>query len=309
VQPGKGMADWNRHHRHRDRERDMKTIMLATDFSERSDRALRRATLLARQAGAALSIVHVVDDDQPRRIVDSERDAASDLLSELRNTVRTVDGIACETRIVMADPFAGIAMAAGEEAPDLLVIGPHRRHALRDVFTGTTAERTIRAVTCPVLMANAPPVGPYGHVMLTTDLSEGAARAARVCTGLGIAGRARVSILHVFDAPVVNLAMSHALPPEDRQAYLEERREDAVRALSAFVNRLDGQAIRRDVRQARRGPAEEILAAAREASADLVVVGTGGRTGIERFVIGSVAEAVLRAADRDVLAVPPAADA
>ncbi len=170
----------------------MKKIMLATDFSERSDRALRRATLLARQFEAALLIVHVVDDDQPRRIVESERDVASTLLRELRDTVQDIDGIPpCETRVELADPFVGIARAVEEVAPDLLVIGPHRRQALRDVFDGTTAERTIRSVTCPVLMVNAPPVGPYGHVMLTTDFSEGSKRAAKTCIGLGIARDAR----------------------------------------------------------------------------------------------------------------------
>lgn len=61
----------------------MKTIMVATDFSERSDRALRRATLLARQFEATMLLVHVVDDDQPRRIVDAERDEATKLLRQM----------------------------------------------------------------------------------------------------------------------------------------------------------------------------------------------------------------------------------
>ena len=285
----------------------MKKIMLATDFSERSDRALRRATLLARQFGASLSIVHVVDDDQPRRIVDSERDAASALLRELRRTVQEVDGVSCETRVVLADPFAGIARAAEEEMPDLLVIGPHRRQALRDVFVGTTAERTIRSVTCPVLMVNAPPVGSYGHVMLTTDMSEGAERAANFCRALGISDGARVSILHVFDAPALHLVMGHTMPADVRQAYLEDEREEASRDLAAFVNSVDWRPIRQKVRQVRNSPAEEILTAAKEGSANLVVVGTHGRGGLGRFFLGSVAEAVLRRADCDVLAVPPEA--
>lgn len=287
--------------------RAMKTIMLATDFSERSDRALRRATLLARQFGAAMSIVHAVDDDQPRRIVDNERRAATALLDELEATVRDVDGIACRTRVVLADPFAGIARAAEEEMPDLLVIGPHRRQALRDVFVGTTAERTIRAVRCPVLMVNAPPVGSYGRVMLTTDLSEGAERAARACAALGLARGAGASILHVFDAPATELAMSHTMPAAERQAYLDDRRRAAAGALAAFVETLDWPMLQKDVRLLRSDPSEEILATARSISADLIVVGTRGRSGLARFLLGSVAEAVLRTADRDVLAVPPAA--
>lgn len=286
----------------------MKKILLATDFSERSDRALRRATLLARQFGASLCMVHVVDDDQPRRLVDSERDAALAVIGELRKTVQDIDGVSCETRIMLADPFAGIVRAAAEVAPDLLVIGPHRRRVLQDVFVGTTAERTIRSVACPVLMVNAPPVGSYRHVMLTTDLSEGAAHAARACAALDIARGARTSILHVFDTPAIHLAMSHTIPAEDRENYLDDQRKEASRALTAFVKSLGWRAIRQEVRQARNAPAHEILAAAMDGSADLVVVGTQGRSGLARFFLGSVAEAVLRRADRDVLAVPPSDD-
>lgn len=283
----------------------MKKIMLATDFSERSDRALRRATLLARQFGGTLSIVHVVDDDQPRRIVDSERNVASELLRELRNTVQKVDGISSETRVMLADPFAGIARAAEEEAPDLLVIGSHRRQALRDVFVGTTAERTIRSVDCPVLMVNAPPVGSYRHVMLTTDMSEGAENAVRTCIALGIMSQADASFLYVYDAPATRLAMSHTVPVDDREAYLEEQRKEAARSLAEFVKRTGMRSSRQLVRFGLRATADEILEATKEEETNLIVLGTEGRSGVAKFFLGSVAEAVLRSADRDVLAVPP----
>lgn len=283
----------------------MKTIMVATDFSERSERALGRATLLARQTGAALALVHVVDDDQPARIVEAEREVAADLLREQADTLRDTDGVACTARVILDDPFAGIVAAASEIAPDLLVLGPHRRRPLRDVFVGTTAERTIHSVTCPVLMVNAPAVRPYGQVMLTTDLSEAAARAANACAGLGIARGAEIAILHLFNAPAVKLAMGHTLPTDSVKDYLDDQKQEASRNLAAFVKSLEWRSIRQDVRQARSSSAEDILTAAREGSADLIVVGTQGRTGLARFLLGSVAEAVLRGADRDVLAVPP----
>lgn len=282
----------------------MKKIMLATDFSERSDRALRRATLLARQFGGTLSIVHVVDDDQPRRVVDSERNVASELLQELRNTVQKVDGISCETRVMLADPFAGIARAAEEEAPDLLVIGSHRRQALRDVFVGTTAERTIRSVDCPVLMVNAPPVGSYRHVMLTTDMSEGAENAVRACVALGLVSQADVSFLYVYDAPATRLVMSHTVATDDWEAYREEQRQEAAKILAQFVKRTGMRSSRQLVRFGLRTTADEILEATREEEANLIVLGTEGRSGVAKFFLGSVAEAVLRSADRDVLAVP-----
>ncbi|WP_417247940.1 universal stress protein [Celeribacter sp.] len=284
----------------------MKKIMLATDFSERSDRALRRATLLAKKFGASLSIIHAVDDDQPSRIVESESVEASTLLRQLQDTVQTVDGIPCESRVVLADAFVGIAQAVDEEAPDLLVIGPHRRQALRDVFVGTTAERTIRSVACPVLMVNAPPVGPYRHVMLATDLSSGSKRAVDTCFDLGLTDGVDVSFLHVYDAPAVRLTMSHTIGPEGKDAYLEELRSDAAKDLAQFVRQTNLRSSRQLVRFWDHAPADEILKATQEHSVGLVVLGTEGREGVAKFVLGSVAEAVLRKADCDVLAVPPA---
>ncbi len=137
----------------------MQKILVATDFPERSDRAQRRATLLARQSGASIALVHVIDDDQPRRVIDTERDEAENLLNQMAATLRDVDGVECDTQVILATPFVGIIKAVADVAPDLLVIGPHRRQVLRDVFTGTTAERTIRPINCPVLMVNATPVG------------------------------------------------------------------------------------------------------------------------------------------------------
>ena len=129
----------------------MQRIMLATDFSERSDRALRRAVLLARSHGARLDLVHVVDDDRPQRIVQHEVEDARAMLRELARALERDDGVQTDIDIILSDPFAGIVTAAAERQPDLLVIGPHRRPILRDVFLGTTAERTIRPAAGPMV--------------------------------------------------------------------------------------------------------------------------------------------------------------
>ena len=137
----------------------MQHIMVATDFSERSDRALRRATLLARETGAALTVLHAVDDDRPRRIVEHEQEDAEALLTRLTATLQEVDGVKAAMRVILGEASEAILLATREDTPDLLVIGPHRRQIFRDVFIGTTAERTIRSARCPILMANAAPVG------------------------------------------------------------------------------------------------------------------------------------------------------
>ena len=176
----------------------MNNILVATDFSERSDRALRRASLLARQRNARLTLLHVVDDDQPQTIVKAEQQEAAALLEQTAATLQQHDALQCQTRLVLGSPFAGITSVAASIKPDLLVIGSHRRQILREVFVGTTAERTIRTAVCPVLMVNASPTTNYQHIMRTSALTglvgintpfdpptQGSTQTCHRCEGIG----------------------------------------------------------------------------------------------------------------------------
>ncbi len=283
----------------------MQRIMLATDFSERSDRALRRAALLARAHGAVLDLVHVVDDDRPRRIVEHEATEARSLLGELSQSLHSVESVQCDTEILLSDPFEGIVRATKERSPDLLVIGPHRRQILKDAFVGTTAERTIRSVECPVLMVNGPPVGPYRHVMLTTDLSENAKSALQRYLTLTLEPHARHSILHVFDVLALRLATSGTLAEEDSKFHIAERASEARRDLAKFIGDLGKQPMEMVVRYLKTAEADEIQAAADELGADLIVLSTQGKGALSRMILGSVTERVLQDATVDVLAIPP----
>lgn len=285
----------------------MKRILAATDFSVRSDRAIRRAVLLAKRSGASITLVHVVDDDKPERIVKAAHDAASTLLNEQVRSLRRVDGIDCHATIVLGDPFEGIAKATGQIAPDMLVLGPHRRRLLKDVFIGTTAERTIRAARRPVLMANGVPAGFYRHILIAVDFSECSRQAIRDVRTLGLHRQAAVSVVHVYDTPASG-AVTRSLPVEDQiRDYLADENARAAEALAAFLSDLDFSPDRQIVKFNETSVSDAICSAAREASADLISVGTHGRTGLSHMMLGSVAEGVLRSADRDVLAIPPSA--
>ena len=282
----------------------MRKIMIATDFSERSDRALRRAVILCRARNAALEIVHVVDDDRPRRIVDHEVKDARQLLDELSRSLKAMDGVSCSTQIFEDDPFSGIVKAVEQSKPDLLVIGPHRRQILRDAFIGTTAERTIRMAHCPVLMVNGPPVGPWRHVLLTTDLSEPTAKAMNRFTELGLGSGVRSSILTLFDAPALRLAMSESLGTEGQKAYLKDLGVDTRNALAAFKSRAGINHAEEVVLAQETTVANDILKAAESLKADMIVIASQGKGAVARMVLGSVALQVLKDAQCDVLVMP-----
>lgn len=268
---------------------------------------MRRAALLAKASGAAISLVHVVDDDQPQRMVQVESAAAESVLEEKAQSLRAHDGLPCDWRIVLGDPFAGIVQAVEDAAADLVIVGPHRRSILKDVFVGTTAERTVRSSKRPVLMANGVPAGAYRHALIAVDLSPHSAAAVQAARGLRLAQLGTTSVLHVFDAPATGLMRRTSSAEDQIDEYHESVRAQAVAELSAFLQPLDFRPARQIVHYSDLSPAHAILTTAREVGADLIVLGIQARSGIARLLLGSVAEETLRNSNLDVLVVPSAA--
>jgi nucleotide-binding universal stress UspA family protein len=283
----------------------MMRFLVATDLSERSNRALRRAALIAARHEAELIAVHVVDDDQPARLVELERREAGALLAETIKTLGLPDSVRARGLVVTGTPFDGVLRAAAEEEADLVVMGSHRRRLLANVFVGTTAERVIRNGTRPVLMVNAEPEGPYLHVLTTTDLSEASVGALRSARKLGLTEGPHIGLLYAFDAAAkgwVTLASGNGDLTRD---YVDDERTRMRQQVYAWIK--DHDLPTPASLSLVEGPAAaEIVAEADKAGWELVVVGTHARSGVPRLLHGSVAEYVLRHSTRDVLAVPPA---
>lgn len=281
----------------------MHRILVATDFSTRSDRALRRALLLARQSSAKLVLLHVVDDDQPTQMVEAQRDESTNLLEELTQTARA-DGIGCEFSVVLGDPFERIALAAEELRADLVLLGPHRRQILRDIFVGTTAERIIRTSGRPVLMVNGFPTSLHRTVVIAMDFTPYSATAARAARQLGLLEHGEPIALHVIEDATGPLARA-SIPMQELRVREMQEEETAHAKLAQIVAEAGVGASLRVVRSNEESTSMAINNWAQRLSADLVVVGTHGRSGLEKWLLGSVAECVLAHSTIDVLAVPP----
>jgi nucleotide-binding universal stress UspA family protein len=250
-------------------------------------------------------LTHVVDDDQPQRLIDVERREAAALLQELTTTIRETDGIDCDSQVALGDGFQGIVRMAEENDVDLLVLGPHRRQILRDAFFGTTAERVVRTSRRPVLMANGVPAGAYRRVLVATDFSDLAFAAAQAAKELGLFAAAEIVALHVVDPDEGGPILRAAVRVKEAEDRADEMAARAREELDIFMRKLGIVAARRVITEAGKSTSMAINKYAEATKADLVVVGTHGRSGIENWLLGSVAENVLRHAETDVLAVPP----
>ena len=278
-------------------------ILAATDFSTRSNRALRQAGLLAQPA--QLHIVHVVDDDQPEEMVHIERREAERLLAEQTVSMPELQGAQCHPMVITGDAFDGILRAGAQVSADLIVMGTHRRQLLRDIFVGTTIERVIRKGTFPVLMVNHDAQRSYNNVVAPVDMSETSANALRIALSTGLIGNTGATLLHAFLAMAKGRMLVDGVDPASIDDYVGDERRTAMDELASFLVANDLDRPHWSFRLEEGGPIEVISRAVAEMHPDLLVMGTHGRSGLPKMLIGSVTEEALRSLKVDILAVPP----
>lgn len=139
----------------------------------------------------------------------------------------------------------------------------------------------------------------FQHILVPTDFSEGAARAIEVAIGMAIQFDAKLTLLHVLPIPP-ELEMWSS---EGLAAPIEHMSHAARAELDRVADGLRKRHPKVEIRIGTDSPRDEILAATKDIGADLVVMGTHGRRGLARFLLGSTAESVVRMSDVAVLTV------
>jgi len=144
-------------------------------------------------------------------------------------------------------------------------------------------------------------MGPW-TILVAVDFSECSRAALEAAGRLAADLRARIVLAHAFAKPPHIPPGGH--PDPISKAMLEVTQEEAMALSSDWAQGLRRQGLDVEVATVEGKAADFVLDAARTRNAGLIVVGTHGRTGLRRVALGSVAEAILRGADRPVLAVP-----
>jgi len=280
-------------------------ILAATDFSTRSNRALRQAGLLAQPERAQLHIVHVVDDDQPEELVRLEKREAERVLNEQAGSMPELSGVQAQLMVVTGDPFDGILKTAAEVNADLIVMGSHRKQLLLDIFVGTTIERVIRKGSFPVLMVNHEAQRKYDKVVAAVDMSDASANAVRVALSTGLISDKGATLLHAFVAVAQGKLSVAGTDQHSIDSYIASERQRALDEVAAFLVANDLRRIRWTLRVEEGGPGEVISRAVAQMHPDLLVMGTEGRSALRKLLIASVTDEALRSLNVDILAVPP----
>jgi universal stress protein A len=284
-------------------------ILAAMDIDKGSEELLRQADALARSYKVKLSVCHVFPEifavqplfpqlhlDDALKLSELEAAARDDLLKRIR-TVTAREPPQMEIEIEQGTVHAGILRAAENIGAGAVVVGGKVDHTGLHIL-GSSAEHVVRYANCPVLVARP---SPAGKILAATDFSDPALPAVEAGAAEARRRKADLAIIHAIDlltAISPFYADFYSMPPMDLSDQMrkiwQQRLDECVHHFKAKGGGL-----------LREGPAvPAILSAAVELPAQLLVMGTHGRTGLSRLIaLGSVAEAVVRAAPCSVLVV------
>jgi nucleotide-binding universal stress UspA family protein len=284
-------------------------ILAATDLSTAADEAIRQAHQWAAAWNGELLVCHVVEGPPRSNVLfpqQNEGDALAALAWEQRvagkvsERVMAVTGRGAEDFRVLIDsgsPETNIVSDAEENAAGLIVIGARGETPIERLLLGSVAERVIRYAHCSVLVAR--PHAETGEVLASTDLSDPSLPAVIAAAVEATRRGATLTVVYGVEpwldasSPTESGHPSGAVPPDRvREAAEGKLREILTKAqVTAETLITAGDS------------AASILGAAAARKAELVVIGTRGRTGIARLALGSVAERVVEAADCSVMVV------
>jgi nucleotide-binding universal stress UspA family protein len=283
-----------------------RSLLCAIDLGETSGDVIARAALLPLATAARLTLLHVVPDSfapaARRRAVGDARKLLAGVAADLEK--RVPRGVKVKQKIRVGDAAAEIIKQGPLVHAELIVMTRGQRRALRELFLGSTAERVLRGARLPILVVRGGAHGRgYQRPLLALDTDQAAARVVALALQALPKPRPHVEIVHADDA------QSHRLvyPSVAAAASPSGERPDQVidQLVRLMAKAAHGDEISVGAHVVRGAPRAVIVQKAAEMRADLVAMGTQGRAGVARALLGTVAGDVLRTVGCDVLVVPP----
>jgi nucleotide-binding universal stress UspA family protein len=268
----------------------LEKILVATDFAQPSRDALRMATLLAKGFHSEIILIHVIpeitglkiDGDEIRRIGTSE-------LREMKTDLKRKGIPVAETVLRFGAPFERIIEHADELDVNLIVVGSGKKG--KTFPLGTTAERVMLYADKPVLAVKPGSRPLIRKIVCPVDFSEPSRRALNNSIYLSRTLEAHLTVLTVYEPLLSSFLGPGRTPGESKEKDLVKRQQYQY---DRFLRGFESEDLTWTKIIRRGEPHEEILRAIREVQPNLLVMGSQGRTGLSRLLMGSTTERVVR---------------
>lgn len=287
-------------------------VLCPIDFSDTSHHALAHAAAMARWHQAQLTLLHVVPylpamDLPPLPMEEADRTA---ILARMRDFAAIVPRdvrVDCVVREAMPVHEAIVGQADATRA-DMLVMGTHGRSGFQRLILGSVTEKVMRTAKCPTLIVppRAHDIAPdapvmFRQILCPTDFMAGSLKAFEYAISVAEESDARLTLLHVVE---MLAAVGEVPAVDDHYARLRGAAiDDARRRLSQLIPEDARAYCTIDALVVEGRAYKQILCAAKERNADLIVMGVHGRGAIDLALFGSTTNHVLHESTCPVLVV------
>jgi nucleotide-binding universal stress UspA family protein len=299
-------------------------ILAATDFSPTAEAALWRAVWLGQQTKSHLVIAHVVSDlrravsrtsyrarieflDGQEEHFQRELRARADM--KLKRSITNLGDTGLEIRYetLLGEPHVELTHTVQQEHYDLVVAGTRGHSAWKRLVLGSTAKRLIRKCPASVWIVKREGNKPPQSILVAVDFSEVSSRALDEAIWIARQAGAQLHILHVIESGDSPPDLPDTTAIGDAHLSLREAIEvEAEREFQDFLAAREDGAVNHRRHLVWGSPWREVVGFAVQLHADLIVMGTVGRSGVEGLLLGNTAENVLTHCDCDILTVKPA---
>ena len=271
--------------------RQLKSILVATDLLPSQEPVLGTAAHLAGVFGARLTLLHVQEIEKIGIVWYHKKQMGEVLLEDAAQQLRKRDVIVSDATVTLGAPQEGILKRATEIDADLIVIGAGTRSKTGDFQLGPIAQAIIEHAQQPVLTIRQDRPQPvFQSLLCPIDHSpvsrRGLLNAIRLAKALG----ARLHVLSVIPEVSWFTAAEQSGQITDVQAAYATQWSEAFHK---FLEPISFEGVDATLALRTGRPADEILEAVRQHDADLIVMGTTGKSGLSRILIGSTTRRVL----------------
>jgi len=277
--------------------------LVATDLSDRSLLAFKRAVYIAKKNAGVVDVLHAVEVDQQGKSAENIRESAKDSIEKMTSDAEARDFVD-NVVIKSGEPHVLINEFAEACNSKLILMGAHKKNMLLDMFRGSTIERLLKDGRVPVLICNQRQSGDYGSALFCVVDDEASRIMINAATALNVLQDAEINVVHAceFEPP------KGAPDSSGNESVAEKHKSNMVAESALKIYRLISNS---DIRSADAKilvegalPINLVQRAASEFQADICIVGTKSSVGLKRLFLGSVAKEVLRQVDSDILIVP-----
>lgn len=302
---------------------EFRKILVATDFSVCADAALHQAVWLAKQSHGEIVLAHATADLRGAVSRTSyrsrleflegqeehfQRELRRDSDEKLKHAIHNLGdiGLKITYETLLGEPYVELIHSVQQEGYDLVVAGARGKGAWQQLFLGSTARRLIRKCPVPVWVVKRQPAKPPTTVLVAVDTSDASRPAVEQAARLADCAGAELHVVHVIEHQIPDHLLDLKSVNDSGRSVREWIEDEATRDFEKFLASVPTSQKAKQRHLLWGTPGERIVNLAKEIHADLVVLGTVGRTGLQGLLLGNTAENVLVHCDCDVLAVKPA---